>query len=207
MYKRKSIVSVPMLIGIVLSIALHGAALFNRGIYTPPLPTLEKGRTVVHLTLAPSLASQAATPEPPAEKQVKEPSETPAPIPVPIPVVRPTEPLPALETSAVDSPEQDASLQEDKGITSEAALAGSFRPPYPRISKKRGETGTVTLSILVRPDGSVGQVSMIQSSGYRRLDEAALKAARKTTFTPAMRFGRAMESETELSFTFRLTHD
>jgi protein TonB len=207
MHERKPIVSAPMLIGVVLSIALHGAALYSRGIYTPPLPTLEQGRTVVHLTLTPSVASQASTPEPPIEKQVKEPSETPALIPVPIPVAKPAEPLPSLETAVVDSPEQDASLQEDKGITSEAALAGSFRPPYPRISKLRGETGSVTLSILVRPDGSVEHVSMQQSSGYRRLDEAALKAARKTTFTPAMRFGRAMESETKLSFTFRLTDD
>jgi protein TonB len=192
-----------MLIGIVLSIALHGAALYSKGIYTPPVPALEQGRTVVHLTLVPSMASQASTPEPSVEKPIEQPTETPAPIPI----EKAVESKAVAQTEAVDSPEQDASLQEDKGVITDTALSGPFRPPYPRMSKLRGETGTVRLSIQVLNDGSVGAVEMLQSSGYRRLDEAAQKAARKTTFTPAAQFGRNIDSETELSFTFRLTDD
>ena len=40
-----------------------------------------------------------------------------------------------------------------------------------------------------------------------RLDEAALKAAQNTQFTPAKQLGRNIDSTTELSFTFRLTDD
>lgn len=207
MHNRNSIVSAPMLIAIVLSLALHVAALYGKGSHTPPVPTLEQGRTVVHLTLVPSIASQAAAPELPAEPtpepepQVEHPAVAGLPaLPDPVPE-KPT------ETATVDSPEQVASLQEDKGVISEAALSGAFRPAYPRISHRRGETGTVTLSIQVLSDGSVGNIALLQSSGHRRLDEAALKAARKTTFTPATQLGRRIDSTTELSFTFRLTDD
>lgn len=203
MHKRNPIINVPMLIGIVLSIALHGAALYSNGIYTPPIPALEQGRTIVHLTLVPSMASQSSTPESPVEKPMEQPME----MPVPIPVEKAVEPKAVAQTESVDSAEQDASLQEDKGVITDTALSGPFRPPYPRMSKLRGETGTVTLSIQVLSDGSVENIAILQSSGYRRLDEAALKAAKKTTFTPATQFGRNIDSETELSFTFRLTDD
>ena len=199
MQKRNSIVSIPMLIGIVLSIALHGAALYGKSIYTPPMPSLEQGRTVIHLTLVPSMASQAATAESPAEK--------PAEMPAPIPVETAVDSTAVAESSEANAMEQIASSIEEKGVEFNATLSGTFRPSYPRMSRKRGETGTVMLSIQVLADGSVGTVKILQSSGYRRLDEAALQAARKTTFIPATRFGWNLDSETELSFTFRLTDD
>jgi protein TonB len=46
-------------------------------------------------------------------------------------------------------------------------------PLYPLESKKRNEQGTVILRIEVEPSGRVAAVAITQSSGYRRLDEAA----------------------------------
>jgi protein TonB len=46
-------------------------------------------------------------------------------------------------------------------------------PLYPLESKKRNEQGTVILRIEVDPAGRVAAVAITQSSGYRRLDEAA----------------------------------
>lgn len=201
MHKRNSINNVPLLIGIVLSLALHGAALYSKDIYTPPIPTMAQGRTAVHLTLVPSIASQAAIPESPPELPMEQPDEAPAPVEKTVP------PEAVAEFEAVDSIEQDATVQEDKGVSAEASLAGPLHPPYPRISKLRGETGTVRLAVHVLADGSVANVEILQSSGYRRLDEAAQKAVRKTTFIPAMRFGRNIDSETERTITFRLTND
>ncbi|RKX46352.1 MAG: hypothetical protein DRP64_03320 [Verrucomicrobia bacterium] len=140
-----------------------------------------------------------------------------APAPTPVPqVARLPDPVPPPEQpqvssfkpqASIPSPDQNASLIEEKGVTAEAQTSKAVHPTYPRISQRRGEEGTVTLAITVLANGKAENVSVIQSSGHRRLDEAALKAARKTTFTPATQFGRKIDSTTELSFTFRLTDD
>jgi len=221
-HKRNPIVNLPLLIGSVLSIAIHVAALYGKGIHAPPKPSMEQGRTVVRLTLVPSIASKG-NPKPeslnpeqtqnePSPKPVPQASSLPEPTPTPVPQAsrlptpQPQTPIPNTPTPK-NSPEQDASLVEEKGVTSEAQTFKAVHPAYPRISRRRGEEGTVTLSIEVFANGQAGNVSVIQSSGYRRLDEAAIKAARATPFTSARQFGRDVDSTTELSFTFKLTDD
>src|SRR2546427_2142838 len=54
--------------------------------------------------------------------------------------------------------------------------------------------GRVVLRILVRSDGSVGQVDLVESSGYPALDEAAVRAAALWRFTPATRDGQPVEA-------------
>ena len=226
MQKRSSIVNVPLLVGAVLSIAIHVAALYSKGIYTPPAPKMDAGRTVVQLTLVPSVASTAAAPEPqpkdpepvdpvPPEtpapiETVPEPIPTPVqePIPEPVPEPAPAPPAPAVaETASADSPELDASLIADKGVVSEAEASVSINPAYPRISRRRGEEGIVILSVEVLASGKAGNVEVLQSSGHKRLDDAARKAVQKASFAPATQYGRNIDSETQLSFTFRLTND
>jgi protein TonB len=61
------------------------------------------------------------------------------------------------------------------------------RPPapvYPRESSRRREYGTVTLRVLVDPVGRPAQVRVERSSGFERLDIAALEAVRKALFRP-----------------------
>ncbi|EHM09420.1 TonB family protein [Thermanaerovibrio velox DSM 12556] len=49
-------------------------------------------------------------------------------------------------------------------------------PPYPLSSRKRGEEGTVVISLIVR-QGLPQKGEIYRSSGYRGLDQAALTAA------------------------------
>lgn len=220
MHTRNSIVNAPLLIGIVLSIALHGAALYSKGIYTQPQPKLESGKTVVQLTLIPTIASRAASSE--TEKTAIEPEKViaptpeklvPKPISVPEPIAEPPsepvvenipEPQPQ-ETS--DSIEQNASLIEDKGVSTEASSSSPISPKYPRRSQRKNEEGLVTLSVRVLASGKTGDIRIIQSSGHKRLDEAAVKAVERASFEPARKFGHAVESEKEFTFTFNLTDE
>ena len=204
MHQRNSIINVPLLIGIVLSVALHGAALYSKAVHTPAKPSLEQGRTVVQLTLLPSLASKGnPNPVPLNSKPVPVPQASSLTDPTP----PPEQPQASNPKPQISAPDQIASLIEEKGVTSEAQTFKAASPVYPRISQRRGEEGTVTLSIEVLANGQTGNISVTQSSGYRRLDEAALKAAHKTTYTPAKQFGRAIDSMIELPFEFRLTDD
>ncbi len=217
MHQRNPIINIPLFIAIVLSIALHGAALYSKAIYTPPKPILEQGQTVVHLTLLPSIARPATAPEPPTEKPIEQPIEEVVAEAVPVPIEKqvehppapPPEPEPEhiAETPEKASEEQDASLIEEKGVIAEAQAFKAVSPTYPRISRRRGEEGTVSLSIEVLKSGKAGTVSVIQSSGHKRLDESALQAANKTEFVPATQFGKKIDSIMTLSYTFCLSDE
>jgi protein TonB len=58
-------------------------------------------------------------------------------------------------------------------------------PEYPPLPLKAGIEGVAVVKMLVDIDGRVIDVKILKSSGNQLLDEAALAAARKSTFTPA----------------------
>ena len=58
-------------------------------------------------------------------------------------------------------------------------------PKYPAESRKLGEEGVVLLKVAVTAEGRAGDVQLQRSSGFARLDEAALKAVRRWEFNPA----------------------
>lgn len=62
-------------------------------------------------------------------------------------------------------------------------------PTYPRRALRRGESGEVLLRIEVDARGVPAQVEVMSSSGSRDLDRAAVAAARRWRFRPAMRDG------------------
>ncbi|MBT8041895.1 MAG: energy transducer TonB [Pontiella sp.] len=161
----------------------------------------EPGRTVVHLTLLPSMTRAAASPE---ERQtVSHPENI-------IPEKSIQEALPEPDTSiastAVATAEEHIThLTEDQGIISAESLPGATMPPYPRVSRRRGEEGTVILAIEVLANGKAGGVKVIESSGYRRLDKAAVNAAKEAAYQPAISRGRDVDSILTQPFVFELT--
>ena len=70
-------------------------------------------------------------------------------------------------------------------------LDRSVLTPQLRVEAAQGR---VVLRMLVRSDGSVAQVNVVESSGSQVLDEAAVKAAVKWRFAPASRDGQPVES-------------
>ena len=57
---------------------------------------------------------------------------------------------------------------------------------YPRRAVKRGLEGRLELDLSLREDGSLLEVSVVQSSGHNILDEAAVKAAEQAFGTNAL---------------------
>ena len=47
-------------------------------------------------------------------------------------------------------------------------------PAYPRMSRRMGEQGTVLLRVFISAEGRAEKADIRTSSGYARLDEAAL---------------------------------
>ncbi|MBF0219561.1 MAG: energy transducer TonB [Gammaproteobacteria bacterium] len=77
-------------------------------------------------------------------------------------------------------------------------------PSYPLLARRRREQGTVRLSVQVSAAGSVTALSISQSSGYQRLDAAALEAVKKWQFIAAKRNGIAIDSTVSIPLEFRL---
>ena len=68
-------------------------------------------------------------------------------------------------------------------------------PKYPRNAQRLGLTGTVMLQVLVGIDGQPLEVSVVQTSGHRELDEAArAQVLKRWSFRPATRDGIAIQA-------------
>jgi len=69
---------------------------------------------------------------------------------------------------------------------------------------RSGAEGTVVLSIYILADGRVGEVKLISSSGFAKLDQSALREAKKWRFIPGTSDGKPMAMWKQVPVTFRL---
>lgn len=77
-------------------------------------------------------------------------------------------------------------------------------PVYPELARKRGQEGTVNVRCQVDAHGQVVNVAIAQSSGFRLLDEAALKAVAKWKFKPGRKNGENVAGTVVVPIQFKL---
>lgn len=157
-----------------------------------------------------------------AQPQVSQPEPVPVPKLERVPeVVMPD--LPEIDTIAPPSPDairaapppaasapSDATAKKaDDPQTSppvfDAGYLNNPAPVYPNLSRRLREVGTVQLRVRVSAAGMPMEVLMATSSGYARLDEAALAAVKKWKFQPAQRNGNPVEAWVLVPVEFSLT--
>jgi periplasmic protein TonB len=90
------------------------------------------------------------------------------------------------------------------GETANMTVNRRVDPVYPPQSRRAGEEGTGIYRVLVDANGRPMEVSVVNSSGFPRLDDAALTAIRKWAFKPAMNAGQAVQSWTKVQVKFEL---
>lgn len=88
--------------------------------------------------------------------------------------------------------------------SSDADYLNNPKPPYPLLSKRMGEQGRVVVRTLIGTDGQAQEVQLAQSSGFERLDQAALTAARQWRYVPGKRDGVPQAMWFNVPFTFQL---
>lgn len=84
------------------------------------------------------------------------------------------------------------------------ARRGLSEPYYPPQMIREGAEGTALLSIYILADGRVGDVKLDRSSGHQRLDESALREAKRWRFVPGTSDGRPIAMWKQVPVTFRL---
>ena len=81
---------------------------------------------------------------------------------------------------------------------------GLSQPLYPPQMIRAGAEGTVLLSIYILADGRVGEVKLERSSGHTKLDESAMREAKRWRFVPGTSAGQPMAMWKQVPVTFRL---
>lgn len=186
----------------------------------------------VAATPAPPVLRSAPEPVPhPVVKKKVEPRVTPPrPVPVPkpapatpkavtspepAPTAAPTrepassQPAKAAEQTIPQSPTAGpASNRETLAIAAPKAVphidCRIVKPDYPALSRRRGEMGTADVRFVVGATGTIESVQLAKSSGYPRLDDAALAAMRASSCRPYVENGTPIRVTYTQPFGFAL---
>lgn len=155
----------------------------------------------------------AEPPAPPAEKPKPEPVVVEKVQPIvlaPPPVVQTLAPPPPITVTTTPPPPKQVAVAAPPptgpvtvGNLDERLLEGN-PPRYPMESRRKHEQGTVVVRLLIGTDGRVSDISIAQSSGFERLDKAALQAIRGWRWQPIIRDGQPVEVRGLYSMPFTL---
>ncbi|MES2950134.1 MAG: energy transducer TonB [Pseudomonadota bacterium] len=78
------------------------------------------------------------------------------------------------------------------------------QPDYPLLLREQGVGGVVWLRVWVDSEGLPGEIKLAKGSGYRLLDDAALRAVRQWRFMPAKKGDQNLASWVEFPIRFTL---
>lgn len=147
----------------------------------PPAPPLLPAQVKKTLSKVPTVAAPQplaiadSTPSPNAPTGVTTPQPVPAPIAAPVAAA----PAAPAAPSAVQLPSSDADYLQNP------------KPPYPPVSRRLNEQGKTTVRVLIGPDGQPQRAEIARSSGFERLDQAAISTVMRWRYVPGKRGGVA----------------
>ncbi|MGQ0530350.1 MAG: energy transducer TonB [Panacagrimonas sp.] len=144
----------------------------------PPTPVPDRPKPKPQMIAAQTPAPAAITAPPPEPVMVEAPPPPPAAAAEPAPVIPPN-----FVAAYLDNPP----------------------PAYPLSSKRLGETGTVLLRVRVSEMGRAESVELERSSGFARLDRAAIDAVRQWKFVPAKQADVAVPAYVLIPLNFDLS--
>ncbi|MEM5344718.1 energy transducer TonB [Paraburkholderia azotifigens] len=217
--------------GIVIGLHVIALAIAFTVRELPTVP-VETQRTITAELLpppAPAAAPVAIESAPPPPKPVPvqkvkpkvQPRPTPKPTPAPMPVAQApsqheisapeTAPAPPAPTAPV-APAAPAAPAAKPVMSITAPKDASHlncsivEPTYPAMSRRRGETGRAVVQFILSASGRIENVELKKSSGYDRLDQAALDAIRSSSCKPYVVDGEATRVPAVQPFDFSLNN-
>ena len=167
-----------------------------------------------------ALPAPPAPPPPPAPQPIQK-KQTPAlviaaaPSPAPAAFVvaakpeepqLPTPPAPVAPVAIVEAPPAPPAPAPPPKMIPASAIQYLVppEPEYPRLSRRNGESGTVIVRAFADEAGVPHLVQVERSSGFARLDEAAMAAVRQTRFKPYTEYGKPVAGWVRMPFPFEL---
>ncbi len=213
-YAQRSRLNVPVIAAIVIAHILILAAVIQAR--THRRHVREDVLTVVNLSPPPPPPAPKSPPPPPAAPQVVAPlpivqtpiarppiQTTPEIAPVPVVDARPAPPSPLPPAPAAPPAPPSIVQAGDLG----AQMVSGKPPRYPIDSRRKREQGTVVLALTLSLDGAVEKIALAQSSGFKRLDDAARDAVQSWRWKPVLRNGQPMRVKGMVEIPFVLRAD
>ncbi len=157
----------------------------------PPVPKVVPPPPAPAVPVKPSVTKPKTPSLPPAPQQLAIVDNTPAPdarsveVSPPAPLAPITAPV--VQTSS--APPAPPAPPRVELPSSNADYLQNPKPQYPPLSKRLGEQGQVIHSVLIGTDGLPVSAQLVKSSGFERLDQAALNAVMHWRYTPGKRNG------------------
>ncbi len=187
-------------------VLLHVAALWalQTGLLRRAVELIVPAEVLVEFMEPPAPKVAPPTPAPPKPAPVKQ-AVAPTPVPVrsvapqPLAIADPTPspnaPVGVTEVPAVVAPQAAPVAAAPPAParmelpSSDADYLQNPKPAYPALSKRLGEQGKVVVRVLIGVDGAAQKAEIKQSSGFDRLDQAALGTVLRWRYVPGKRAG------------------
>jgi protein TonB len=171
----------------------------------PPAPAAHASPDFATAPDEPPAAASETFPDAAAERATVPPAPPVATGDVPAmePVATPA----AVQSASLPSETSSAAGMDDPAIQParyDVAALGNPKPDYPWLSRQRGEEGRVVLRVEVTATGEVARIEVAESSGHRRLDEAALETVAAWRFDPARVGDQPIATTVNVPVTFQL---
>ena len=141
---------------------------------TPRPPPQPRPRAAAEPLVVPALPVSPAVPD--------APTATMAP---------PVQAAPMAAAPATAVPSAQPSPPPIQLPSSDADYLQNPPPPYPALSKRLNEQGKTTVKVLIGANGLPQRAEIVRSSGFERLDQAALATVMRWRYVPGKRGGVA----------------
>lgn len=199
--------------GLVLVIALHGAAVTALALSKMDVPIVERPRPTTVYNVDPPTPPPEPVPEPQPKARESVIDRVPPRVPTPPIADRPVIELPKIIPMPADpiidiAPPKpfEPPLPPTAPARVEARLhpASEIQPLYPPSERRMGREGSVTIGLLIGADGRVKAAEKVRATSdafYRATERHALAHWR---FSPATVDGRPIESRKTMTVHFRL---
>lgn len=158
----------------------------------------------------PVIIVNAKTLPPPSQVFVPAPETltVQTPSPSPILVTTTTPPSEVIVKNTIATPISTPAISKEQSgpkVVSAVEYVHAPQADYPSIAKRMGEEGRVVMQVLVNEKGRAEKVEVVQSSGFKRLDEAAKLALMRALFKPYLEDGKAsiMLATASINFSLR----
>lgn len=227
--KNKPIITAISFNSLLLVLMVHAGLLYAMWHHRFPQPSLQTVTLFAELISPPQKVEPASPakvdlkaepkPTPPEKPKVTkkiQPKQQqiaahapakPKDVTVPLPVVN--EPITETDSSLPQEVKPAAASRPQMSpdpITLSSELSVSCpelsAPDYPTISRRLGEEGKLMLQVELDESGRISNTRIINSSGYSRLDNAALAAVKTWRCRPAVRDGQPVKAIALQPFNF-----
>ena len=101
---------------------------------------------------------------------------------------------------------QDTKSTFASSATYKIGSAKNPHPTYPLIARKKGWEGRVIIQAEIDREGNVSEIKVIESSGFKVLDNASLETLKKWKFTPAKIGNKVVDDRVNIPVKFIITN-